>query len=306
MANTFDKIFKEESEILIKAIATKILGIDSFDKTEPVTATLQKTIEREPDWLRKICHDDKRKDYIFHGEVHGKDQAIILDRNLVYYSLLWSSYHLPVRQVVVYIGRKRKLTKMNGNLTHPNVQFRFEIINMYEVPYEIFINSDEPAEVILSILCDFKDESAETIIPKILNRLKELDDSGLKLEKHLVQLEIIADLRNLQPLLTKIMDTMPITYDLKRDIRYNQGKDLGKVEGKLEEKQLFVVRLLQEEGINKDKISNFADVSLAFVEKTQKAYEKGLQMIENKKCTVKNIVEATGLMQEVVEKYILK
>lgn len=27
MANIFDRIFKEESEILIKAIATKVLGI---------------------------------------------------------------------------------------------------------------------------------------------------------------------------------------------------------------------------------------------------------------------------------------
>ena len=306
MANTFDKIFKEESEILIKAIATKILGIGDFDNTEPVTATLQKTIEREPDWLRKICHDDKKRDYIFHGEVHGKDQAIILDRNMVYYSLLWSSYHLPVRQVVVYIGRKRKLTKMKGYLQHPNMDYRFDIINMYEVPYEIFINSDEPAEVILSILCDFKDEPAETILPKILNRLKELDDSGLKLEKHLVQLEIIADLRNLQPLLTKIMDTMPITFDLKRDIRYNQGKSEGKFEGKIEEKQMLIIRLLKMNNYTYEAIANIAGTSLDFVEKTQKGYHKGLQMIENKKNTVQHIIEATGLMQEVVETYILK
>ena len=84
MGNIFDKIFKEESEILIKAIASKILGIGNSERTEPVTASLQKTIEREPDWLRKICHTDKSKDYIFHGEVHGKDEAIILDRNLIY------------------------------------------------------------------------------------------------------------------------------------------------------------------------------------------------------------------------------
>jgi hypothetical protein len=98
------------------------------------------------------------------------------------------------------------------------------------------------------------------------------------------------------------MDTMPITYDLKRDIRYKQGK----LEGKLEEKQMFVVSLLQEETINQDKIANLANVSLAFVEKTQKAYLKGLEMFRDKKCTVQDIVEATGLMQEVVEKYILK
>jgi hypothetical protein len=40
MANIFDKIFKEESEILIRAIATKILNIKNFDRTEPVMTTL--------------------------------------------------------------------------------------------------------------------------------------------------------------------------------------------------------------------------------------------------------------------------
>ena len=141
MANEFDKIFKEESEILIKAIATKVLGIKDFNNTEPVTASLQKTIEREPDWLRKVCHENISEDYIFHGEVHGKDQAIILDRNLIYYGLLWYNYHLPIHQVVVYIGRKKKLSKMKAVLIQRNMNFRFDIINMHEVPYEIFINS---------------------------------------------------------------------------------------------------------------------------------------------------------------------
>ena len=61
MSNIFDKIFKEESEILIRAIATKVLNIKNFDRTEPVTATLQKTIERQPDWLTKICHDNPKE-----------------------------------------------------------------------------------------------------------------------------------------------------------------------------------------------------------------------------------------------------
>ena len=54
MAHEFDKIFKEESETLIKAIATKVLGITNFSNTQPVTASLQKTLEREPDWLRRV------------------------------------------------------------------------------------------------------------------------------------------------------------------------------------------------------------------------------------------------------------
>jgi hypothetical protein len=34
MANLFDRIFKEEAEVLIKAIATKVLGITDFEQVE--------------------------------------------------------------------------------------------------------------------------------------------------------------------------------------------------------------------------------------------------------------------------------
>ncbi|MBL7818795.1 MAG: hypothetical protein JNL70_27600 [Saprospiraceae bacterium] len=305
MANEFDRIFKEESEILIKAIATKVLGITDFDNTEPVTATLHKTIEREPDWLRRVCHSDAAFDYIFHGEVQTKDEAHILDRNLVYASLLWSSYHLPIRQVVVYIGKKRKVTQMTSSLSLPNLQYNFLIINMYEIPYDIFINSNNPEEVILSVLCDFKGQSKKVILEQILYRLKELDNGGLKLEKHLVQLEIISSLRNLQPLLTKIMNAMPIIYDIRKDVRFKQGSEEGKFEGKIEgatiKTQEFIINLLENNITSTDTIANLVRVTPEMVEKTKQAYAKALTLLQNKNNSNQKIADETGLMLEVVQ-----
>ena len=310
MSNIFDKVFKEESEILIRAIATKVLNIKNFDRTEPVTATLQKTIERQPDWLTKICHDNPKEDFIFHGEVHGKDQAIILDRKLLYFALLWHKYHLPVKQVVVYIGRKKKLTKMKTELVLDNINFHIKIINMHEVPYDLFIDSDEPAEVILSVLCDFKGETSEAVMSKILERLRTLHESGLTLEKHLVQLEIISDLRNLQPLLTKIMDNMSITYDIRRDVRFKQGKLEGKIEGEqlksLAKDQIFVIRLFVKGIESHDTIADFAGVSSDFVTKTLVSYQKGLEIAQNKGFNVEGIAKETGLLSETVQELIMK
>lgn len=310
MSNIFDKIFKEESEILIRAIATKVLNIKNFDRTEPITATLQKTIERQPDWLTKICHDNPKEDYIFHGEVHGKDQAIILDRKLLYFALLWHKYHLPVTQVVVYIGRKKKLMKMKAELVLDNINFHIKIINMHEVPYDLFIDSNEPAEVILSVLCDFKGESAEVVMGKILDRLKTLHQSGLTLEKHLVQLEIISDLRNLQPLLTKIMDKMSITYDIRRDVRFKQGKLEGKLEGEqlkaLAKDQIFVIRLSIKGIESHETIADFAGVSVDFVAKTLSSYQKGLDMTRNTTLSIEDIAKAIDLTAETVREFIVK
>jgi hypothetical protein len=298
MAHEFDKIFKEESETLIKAIATKVLGIKHFSNTQPVTASLQKTLERDPDWLRRVCHPNPKEDYIFHGEVHGKDEAIILDRDLVYYGLLWHKYHLPVRQVVVYIGRKKKLNFIKTELTLLNLSFKIEVINMHEVPYDLFIDSSVPEEVMLAILCDYKDKSKEEIVTQILKRIKHLNTSDLNLQKNLVQLEIISSLRNLQPLLTKILATMPITYDIRKDLRFKEGKQ----EGLLLKDQSFVINLLQKGIESLETIAEFAVVDMAFVVKTKAAYQTALTLLTNKNKTTQTIAEQTGLMLEVVEK----
>jgi hypothetical protein len=298
MAHEFDKIFKEESETLIKAIATKVLGIKDFSNTQPVTASLQKTLERDPDWLRRVCHPNPKDDYIFHGEVHGKDEAIILDRDLVYYGLLWHKYHLPVRQVVVYIGRKKKLNFIKTELTLLNLSFKIEVINMHEVPYDLFIDSSIPEEVMLAILCDYKDKSKEEIITQILKRIKYLNRSDLNLQKNLVQLEIISSLRNLQPLLTKILATMPITYDIRKDLRFKEGRQ----EGVLFKDQSFVINLLQKGIESLETIAEFASVDLAFVVKTKAAYLTALTLLTNKNKTTQAITEQTGLTLEVVEK----
>jgi hypothetical protein len=306
MANEFDRIFKEETEILIKAIATKVLGIGYFENTQPITASLQKTLEREPDWLRRVCHPNPMDDYIFHGEIHGKDEAVILDRNLVYFALLWHDFHMPIRQVVVYIGRKKKLTKMQSSLNTHNMNYRFDVINMHEVPYDLFINSTIPEEVMLAILCDFKDKTPTEIVTTIIKRLKEVNKSPLNLEKNIVQLEIISSLRKLQPLLTKILTTMPITYDLSKDVRFKQGRKEGRQEGRQEQaliiKQNFVINMLQRGIESLETIAEFADVELSFVVKTKAAYLQALPMLEIIKKTPQDIANDTGLMLEVVEK----
>jgi hypothetical protein len=302
MAHEFDKIFKEESETLIKAIATKVLGIKNFSNTQPVTASLQKTLERDPDWLRRVCHPDPKDDYIFHGEVHGKDEAIILDRDLVYYGLLWHRYHLPVRQVVVYIGRKKKLTHIKSELKLLNLEFKIEVINMHEVAYDLFIDSSIPEEVMLAILCDYKGKSKEEIVTQILKQLKKLNQGGLNLEKNLVQLDIISSLRNLQPLVTKILNDMPIIIDIRKDLRFKEGRQEGRQEESLIKDQNFVINMLQK-GIEPiEAIAEFADVELAFVAKTKAAYLEAVILLKKGKVTTATIAEKTGLMLEVVEK----
>lgn len=150
----------------------------------------------------------------------------------------------------------------------------------------------------LAILCDFKKKRAEYIITKILMRLKQLNTSPLNLQKNIVQLEIISKLRKLQPLLTKILNDMPFVFDIRKDLRFKEGKQ----DERLAKDQFFVINLFQKGIQSLETIAEFADVELSFVLKTKTAYLAALPLLKNGKKTLQDIADITGLKLEVVEK----
>ena len=213
---------------------------------------------------------------------------------------------MPVRQVVVYIGRKKKPTNLleNARLVLPNIDFRIEIINLRDIPHELFINSDVPEEVILSILCDFQGKETVNVLEQIVLRLKELDkDQELIFGKHIVQLEVLSDLRNLQPLLTKTIDAMPLVYDMKKDVRFNQGIkegiEKGVEKGVLLKDQRLVIHLLKKGTFSLETIADLACVDIDFAKNTKKGYVLTTKMIQKGKLD-DDIVNKTGLFVEVV------
>jgi hypothetical protein len=115
-------------------------------------------------------------------------------------------------------------------------------------------------------------------------------------------LEIISGLRNLQPLLTKILATMPITFDIRKDLRFKEGRQEGRQEEALIKDQSFVINLLQKGIESLETIAEFATVELAFVVKTKAAYLMALPLLTKKNKSPQFIAEQTGLMLEVVEK----
>jgi hypothetical protein len=119
-------------------------------------------------------------------------------------------------------------------------------------------------------------------------------------------LDIISSLRNLQPLLTKILNDMPIIIDMSKDLRFKQGRKEGRQEAREEtflfKDQNFVINMLQRGIESLETIAEFADVELSFVKKTKAAYSSALSLLEKGVKTTKMIAEETGLVLEVVEK----
>ena len=238
MAQDYDKIFKENIEELLPSMAKVILGIDPFS-LEEIPDDLHHTIERKPDFLKKVHQKASLEDYILHMEFHVKDEEMV-KREFEYCGMLFKEYGLEVRQVVLFFGSRPP--KIASGFEHKNVSFRFELVYFKDIDYEIFIKSKIPEEVVLAILADFKGKEPENVIHAIARKLKELEKSGLRLGKYLRQFEILSKLRKLQNQTTKILDSLAFVYDLETDVRYLQGIDTGLAKGD-KERALIVGRI---------------------------------------------------------------
>ncbi|MDW8158215.1 MAG: hypothetical protein RML72_04970, partial [Bacteroidia bacterium] len=72
---------------------------------------------------------------------------------------------------------------------------------------------------------------------QILHKIAACKADAAEKERYLVNLEILSQLRNLQQLVIAKAKTMALEFDIKKDLRYLQGREEGKQEGWKEGKQ---------------------------------------------------------------------
>ena len=67
---------------------------------------------------------------------------------------------------------------------------------------------------------------------------------------------------------------MPVIYDLRKDIRFKEGKEEGLEEGALKHARLSTIRSLKKGTLSVVEIAEIVDMPLTFVLKIQKELEK--------------------------------
>jgi len=261
-ANRYDKILRENIDELIIPFAEKLLNINP-NQLEEITINLQITLERKPDFLKKVVYTDSKKDYILHIEFQTADEKEMNYRMNEYYGILLRKHKLDVHQYVFFIGEGK--AKMERTIERKNLSFSFEVVNLQDFGYKLFLNSDKPEEIIIAILADFGKESSETVIKSIFQKLKNLPIDNSKKRKTVIQLEVLSNLRKLQTQIIEHIIDMPITYNIEEDIRYQQGQQAR-------EKQI-IMKLLKT-GVSVEKIAEYIEVSKEFVMEIAKKLEK--------------------------------
>ena len=311
--NKYDKIIKENLCELAPAILRKVLGLQDIRMKDLPQTRQQTTIEREPDFLKLVYDKTHPKGRIVQIEFEGKSEKHMNARLLEYLGIVYRKYLLPVEQHLVYIGSGKP--NINCKIEFGNLKYHFSVHYFSEIHYEQFLFSNQPEEVILSILASPGKETPAHIIRMILERLLHLRGDSRETLKFIRQLEIISNLRKLQRETINQIDTMNISYDIKEDIRYQQGREEGLTEGVekglekgmergAEKKAITGIRNMLREGFETGIIAKVLEVPQKFVLKTQKALKAEAEikaLLRSRKYSNERIAKMTKTSLVLVE-----
>lgn len=288
-ANKFDKIIKENAPNSIPKIieiATKLRMIHWEDYPHEV----QYTLERRPDFLKKVIEEDG-KPAIWHGEYQVPDEKKMIFRLLVYCGLFKRKEgNILVRQFVIYLGAEPPI--MQTEIHEQDLFFRFQLIPIIDIPYELLLESGEPQEAILAMLGNLHGAEPEKVIQKVVKTIAQNTENELDKQRHFQQLQVMGQLRNFELIIDTIMESENLQeyVSIERTWFYKQGAKAAeaKAEAKakadeakykkllseaeqrqhdLEKRQeRLIAALLLNDAMNKEKVAILVEVPLQTVE----------------------------------------
>lgn len=220
---------------------------------------IQYTKERKPDVLKKVT-DNQGDTFVLQIEFQVANEPTMVYRMLEYYAMLSRKYELPVHQYAIYLGKSK--LRMATELQSINLSFRYSLLEIKAIDYNLFLKSNKPEEIVLAILANFDKEMPENALKKIIQRLDETTNGEFSFKKYFNQLRVLAQLRKLESKLKDIvMDSIAKYIDEKRDVAYLIGQDKAREQ----EQAKFVTNLLEKLSLTVEQIADIAGVPVEFV-----------------------------------------
>jgi predicted transposase YdaD len=275
----FDRIFRENAEQIFLPLVNRELGL-GIQKYEPLTEKITRTLQREMDFLYRATNV-AGEEFVLHIEFQARAEKAMVYRMAEYHGLILKKYQLPVRHIVVYLGKGMR-TSMPDRLPPKMVFSGFDLINLHALDTEQLLTSQVPEVVLLAILGSYPEERTEAVLRSIVRQLQKVCKDPSDFSRSFGQLTFLSRLRNLEEKLIQIIEDMPITYDITKDGFYirgskegeargeARGKALGEARGEArgEEKTLkHVVGVCQERGFSMEETAHFLKLQIETVEK---------------------------------------
>lgn len=215
--------------ITLPVISKDLLKLTIAERRE-IPGDIQHTRERRPDFLN-IVGDLKGNQYILHIEYQTTNDKDVAYRMAEYYIMLQRKYRLPVKQFVLYLGKGK--ANMPHKITTNNFRFSYGILSLSDINYRLFLKNNNPEVIILGILGTFGTLNADLALKKIISKLRSVKIEGLALERYMMQLKVLSQLRNLETQFDQIMESVSTFWKEERDPHYIRGKRKGEQEGRI-------------------------------------------------------------------------
>lgn len=165
---------------------------------------------------------EDEEEFILHVEFQTKDDYEMLSRVAEHHGIMYRKHRLPIRHVVVFLGKGK--ARMRTQLNEDEIFRGFDLINMSELNTEQLLSSQVPEVILLALLGDYEKDRTEAILRLIVSRLKAVAHSEAELKKYIEQLILLSKLRKLSGITDKIISDMPVTYDYTEDFYYLKGR----------------------------------------------------------------------------------
>ncbi|MBF0592564.1 MAG: Rpn family recombination-promoting nuclease/putative transposase [Nitrospirae bacterium] len=165
-------------------------------------------------------------------ELQSTNDNAMLKRMYLYSAFIYNQYdRLPI-QFVLYVGNKP--LNMETNMEFGLIKYAYKLIDMRNVDGNQLIDSDDPDDNVLAILCKIDDP--DVTIKKILDKFYPLPPR--EREDYIRKLLYLSGLKNLTYKVKEEVLNMPITIDLDeyevfKDV-FTKGELKGRQEGRQE------------------------------------------------------------------------
>jgi len=192
----FDNPIKEILQDAMPALL-RLLGLPEAVKY--LTVELPRPNRVVPDMVIELASQA-----ILHLESQSRNQADFAWRCLDYYSAIHQLFHPPkIIQVLVYLGSER--LSMPNRINDEDLTFKYRVLNLAEVPAEVFLDSPSNLERILAVLG--RSEDPRETIRQILSGWKHLPRK--QIEELMARLSVLSQLRKYDTIAREEIERMP-------------------------------------------------------------------------------------------------
>jgi len=216
-----DVISKEILKNIARDISKHILRIEIAEDMELINQEFTRVESREGDLVFKngeeIVHIEIQNDN--HKKMHLRMHRYLSD-------ILFEHESKKIKQYLLYIG-KAKCT-MKNVIKIENLDYKYAIIDIRDIPCESFLYSDDPSAVVLAMLCDFEGKDKQMVVNTILKRLRELNDER-EYRNYLKMVNVYSTNRGLEKEVEQ--GVKMLTVDIEKTPFYKIGIERGMERG---------------------------------------------------------------------------